>query len=255
MELSDICPSLRDAGRTAPVYYEKCVDSTNLALRRIAEDAADGTAVFASCQSAGRGRRGRSFLSPEGGLYLSMLLRPDGEVGRVASLAPVAAMAVCRAIDAFCGTRCGVKWPNDVVLGGRKICGILCESIAGRGSPCVIVGVGINVNTASFPEELRDIASSLALLTGREYDIPALASELVRQLDDCFAAWRGDEGFCLGEYRRRCVNVGRDVLVGDQPGFAQAIGEDYSLIVAYPDGSGEALRSGEVSVRGLYGYV
>ena len=239
--------------RPAPVYLAGRVDSTNLALRRMAEDAPDGTVLTAASQSAGRGRQGRGFLSPEGGLYLSMLLRPDSAPELLPSLTPAAAVAVCRAVEAVCGARCGIKWPNDVVLGGRKICGILTESVGA--AACVIVGVGINVNTASFPEELRDIASSVALQTGREHDIRALAVELVRQLDLAYAAWRGDPRSCLAEYRRRCVNPGRDVLVGDRPGFAQAIGDDFSLIVAYPDGTGEALRSGEVSVRGLYGYV
>ena len=113
--------------RAAPLLREESVDSTNLYLRRLAETAADGTAVIAASQTAGRGRSGRGFLSPEGGLYLSVLLRPDVEPERLPTLTPVAAVAVCRAVGAVCGLSCGIKWPNDVLLGGKKICGILVE--------------------------------------------------------------------------------------------------------------------------------
>ncbi len=246
--------ALRTA-REAPVFEEECVDSTNLFLRRMAGEAADGTAVVARRQSAGRGRSGRSFLSPEGGLYLSVLRRPPVEPERLATLAPAASIAVCRAVRRVCGLRCGVKWPNDVVLGGKKICGILVESILAGDRASVIIGVGVNVNTAAFPEELRDIAGSLAAAKGGEIGIEALAEALLEELDACYTAWLADEGFCLREYRRQCVTTGREVLVGGRSGFARAIGEDYSLLVVWPDGTEEAVRFGEVSVRGLYGYV
>jgi len=241
--------------RAAPVFLERSVDSTNSYLRRMADTAADGAAVIAVSQSAGRGRSGRGFLSPEGGLYLSVLRRPPVEGERLATLTPAVAVAVCRAADAFCGVRCGIKWPNDVLLGGRKICGILVESVLGGASACVIVGVGINVNTASFPEELREVAGSIAGATGREYDLRALSRVLLGELDACYDAWLADARFALEEYRARCLSCGREVLAGGRPGFARAVGDDYSLIVRRGDGTEEALRFGEVSVRGLYGYV
>ena len=241
--------------RSAPVFFADCVDSTNLYLRRMAEQAADGTAVVARRQSAGRGRSGRSFLSPEGGLYLSALFRPACEPERLPTLTPVAAVAVCRAVGRVCGRQCAIKWPNDVVLGGKKICGILVESVLGGGRPCVIVGIGVNVNTAAFPEELRAVAGSIASVSGEETDLDALAAALLAELDDCYAAWLADEGFCLAEYRARCLTPGCEVLCGGRSALAEGIGEDYSLLVSYPDGTREALRFGEVSVRGLYGYV
>lgn len=241
--------------RAAPVFYEQSVDSTNLCLRRMAADAADGTALVAFSQSAGRGRFGRSFLSPEGGLYLSVLLRPDVETAHLPTLTPVAAIAVCRAVDALCGLRCGVKWPNDVVLNGKKICGILLESVLGGEKPCVIVGIGVNANTASFPDELSEIAGSLAAAAGRACDLHALSAAILAELDAAYAAWLEDERCVLEEYRRRCISCGREVRVGERRGFAFAVGEDYSLLVRWPDGTEEALRFGEVSVRGLYGYI
>ena len=240
--------------RAAPLLREESVDSTNLYLRRLAETAADGTAVIAASQTAGRGRSGRGFLSPEGGLYLSVLLRPDVEPERLPTLTPVAAVAVCRAVGAVCGLSCGIKWPNDVLLGGKKICGILVESVLGEKSrPCVIVGVGINANTPSFPEELRPIAGSILAETGETVDLDALAAELLAQLDALYAGWLADGGGAvLAEYRRLCLNPGREVLAGGRRGRALSVGDDYSLLVRWEDGAEEALRFGEVSVRGLY---
>ena len=241
--------------RAAPVYFEQSVDSTNLWLRRRAEELPDGAAVIAAAQSAGRGRSGRSFLSPEGGLYLSVLLRPQTAPERLPTLTPVAALAVCRAVDALSGLHCSIKWPNDIVLVGKKICGILVESVLGGEKPCVIVGVGVNANTRSFPEELREIAGSVAALAGREIDLNALAAALLREFDALFATWLADEACALAEYRARCLTIGREVLAGERRGLARAVGDDYSLLVEWPDGTTEALRFGEVSVRGLYGYV
>ena len=241
--------------RAAPVFFERSVDSTNLWLRRRIGELPHGAAVVAFEQSAGRGRSGRSFLSPEGGLYLSMLLRPETEPERLPSLTPAAALAVCRAVDGLSGLRCAIKWPNDVLLGGKKICGILVESVLGGETPCVIVGVGVNANTAAFPKELEEIAGSVAAVTGRALDLHALAAALLGELDAACAAWLADERAGLEEYRGRCLTLGREVLVDGRRGVARAVGDDYSLLVEWPDGSVESLRCGEVSVRGLYGYV
>ncbi len=239
--------------RAAPVLFEERVDSTNLYLRRLADTAADGTAVVAASQSAGRGRSGRSFLSPEGGLYLSVLLRPETDSARLPTLTPLAAVAVCRVAETVCAARCGIKWPNDVLLDGKKICGILVESVLDGERASVIVGIGINANTASFPEELRPVAGSIAALTGRRVDLRRLAAELLREIDALYAAWLCDGGRgALAEYRERCLNPGREVLVGERRGTALSIGDDYSLLVRWEDGAEEALRFGEVSVRGLY---
>ena len=240
---------------TAAVLRADCVDSTNLFLRRMADTAEDGTAVVAARQSAGRGRLGRGFLSPEGGLYLSVLRRPACGAERLPTLTPVVAVAVCRVIERVCALRCGVKWPNDVVLRGKKVCGILVESVLGGVRPCVIVGVGINANTPPFPEELCEIASSLAEAAGGSVDLNALAAALLEELDACYAAWLEDALFCLDEYRDLCVTLGCEVSVSGRRGLARAIGEDYSLLVEWADGGCESLRFGEVSVRGLYGYV
>jgi biotin-[acetyl-CoA-carboxylase] ligase BirA-like protein len=188
------------------------------------------------------------------GAVLSVIQRAFYSNGASISGKPAAAVAVCRAVETVCGARCGIKWPNDVLLGGKKICGILVESVLGGEKNCVIVGIGINANTPSFPEELRPIAGSIAAVTGGQVDLRALAAAVLAEFDALYAAWLADGGrAALAEYRSLCLNVGRELLVGERRGRGLAVGDDYSLLVRFSDGAEEALRFGEVSVRGLYG--
>lgn len=251
-----------DWGRAAPVCFEPCLDSTNRRLKELAAGGApDGTVLIAGRQTGGRGRLGRSFASPEGGLYLSVLRRPGCPPERTATLPAIAGLAVCRAVRELSGAEPGLKWPNDVILNGRKLCGILLESVAGPEGLRIVAGIGVNVNLRreDFPEELRDTACSLLTETGRETEILLLARRLTEELDGLYAAWLNGEKAWLEEYRRLCLSPGREILVirGEErrPAWALSLGEDGALLVRYRDGSLEALRSGEVSVRGLMGYV
>lgn len=240
------------------------VDSTNTRLRQLAaEGAPEGTVVIADHQTAGRGRRGRVFLSPPGvGIYLSVLLRPAVPPDRILHLTALVGSAACDAVEAVCGVRPGIKWTNDLVIGKKKMSGILTElsvEAETREVAYVVSGIGVNCGEGSFPDELRDTATSLWLETGRPVDRCALAAELIRQ----FAAM--NEGLFtqkqerLRRFARDCVTVGQDVKLvrGDETRLAHAdgIGPDGELLVTYPDGSREAVSSGEVSVRGMYGYL
>ena len=243
-----------DMQRKAPVGFLTETDSTNLAIRRLAEQgAADGSVLWAARQTAGRGRLGRSFASPEGGLYFSMLLRQSDDPARDLQLTPAAAVAAARALERVCALRCGVKWPNDLVCGGKKLCGILCESFIAHAGRFVVIGIGMNVNTADFPPELREIAVSVRQLTGRETPLPALAQALTEELDAAVATARRGDAALLEDYRARCVTVGREVLLlrdgESRPAFALGVNEDYSLRVRLPDGGTEDVRFGEVSLR------
>ena len=132
-----------------PVYHYDTLDSTNTQCKRLAAEGVESAVVTADCQTAGRGRMGRRFQSPPGlGLYLSVLWRTGLCTETLSVVTPLAAVAVCRAIEGVCGLRCGIKWPNDLLLGGRKVCGILTESaFRPDGTPdWVIVGIGINVS-------------------------------------------------------------------------------------------------------------
>ena len=158
------------------------VDSTNNVCKALAAQGLDSTAVIARAQTAGKGRLGRSFQSPEGGLYLSVLWR-NCLAEQLLTVTPLAAVAVCRAVESLCGTDCGIKWCNDVVLHGKKLCGILTESslLPDGSAVWLVVGIGVNVGQASFPPDIADMATSLAL---QELDVSpdALADAILAQL-------------------------------------------------------------------------
>lgn len=244
------------------VYRYETVGSTNTELTElIRQGAAEGTVVLARQQTAGRGRMGRSFQSPAGlGLYGSVLLRSSPEdAPRIPALA---ATAVRRAIRRSCGLSCGIKWPNDLVLSGRKVCGILTEALPEpEGSLWVIVGIGINVcqRREDFLPELRETAASLSMIAGAEIDRAALETALLEELESLRRELPQETAERRQEYSAACLNLGRRVRVlrpdGEREALAVSLTPDYGLAVRYDDGTEEVLRSGEVSVRGLYGYT
>lgn len=252
-------------GRTLVCLEE--VDSTNLRAKQLAaEGAADGTVVVADRQTAGRGRLGRSFQSPGGrGIYLTALLRPALPPERLSPVTAMAGVAVCRAVERICGASPGLKWPNDPVLEGKKLCGILTElSLEGETGRVqdLVLGIGINVSQRpeDFTPEVREIATSLAQALGRPVSRPALAAEVIREIDRLYGALAaGETALYLAEYRRRCVNLGRTVRLlgpgGGETAEALDIDGDFGLVVRTADGGIRTVRSGEVSVRGLYGYT
>lgn len=245
--------------RTAPVLWMDSVDSTNTRLKELArEGAAHGTALIARRQTGGRGRSGRSFESPPGGLYLSLLLCPDCPPERTVSLTAVSALAVRRAVGRACGRFPDIKWPNDLLLDGRKICGILTEqSFTGKALQ-VVIGVGINVNTGleDFSPELRRKLGSLLSQTGRRMEIDVLAGLVLEELDGIYAVWLQDGGRLLEEYREACVTRNREVIILQNGKMRRAkaleINDDFSLSVLTEAGE-ERVSFGEVSVRGLGG--
>lgn len=265
-------PEIRSfLGPTAIVGRElRCfeeLDSTNNYLKALT-DASDGLAVTAEYQTAGRGRMDRSFQSPRGaGVYLSVLLRPELPPDRLPSMTALAGVAVCAAVERLCGVRPGLKWPNDPVLNGKKLCGILTEASleaeTGR-LQSMVVGIGVNVaqKPEDFSPEVREMAASLLQVLGRPVSRPRLAAALLEELDKAYAALlAGDLSAYLAAYRRDCVNLGRTVRLipfgGGERETAQAvdIDGDFSLIVRGADGEERTVRSGEVSVRGLWGYT
>jgi len=243
------------------------IDSTNTYARQIAlEGAADGTAVIADCQTAGRGRMGRSFQSPRGkGIYLSVLFRPDLPPERLMPVTALAGLAVCDAVERLCGVRPGLKWPNDPVLGNRKLCGVLTEmALEGETGRVqhLVVGVGINVlhTPEDFQDDVADIATSLQMELGKPVSRARLAALLLEELDRVYGALcSGELRDYLAAYRRDCVNLGKTVQLigpeGRETVTAVDVDEAFGLVVRTPEGNEKTVRSGEVSVRGLYGYV
>lgn len=243
-------------GRAAPVYYYEKLDSTNTTLKSLAyEGAPDGTVIAAARQTLGRGRAGKCFESPPGGVYLSILLRPE-RLENISTLTPTAAVAVCSALERCCGLKARIKWPNDIIYNEKKLCGILCESAVDKsGARYAVIGIGINVNSdsESFSTELHGIVGSVLTETGRHTDIDALICALTEELDRLLSLWRHDARCALDAYRRLCTTCGKrvDILRGEERDtvYAERIEDDFSLLVSYPDGREEKLFFGEISIR------
>lgn len=242
------------------------VDSTNSeAKRQAALGAQEGLVVISDHQSAGRGRVGRRFHSPAGsGLYLSVLLRPGLQSQEVVNFTAWTAVAVCDGIQAACGVRPGIKWTNDLVLGRKKLGGILTELVLDQKTAapdCLVVGIGINLSQTpeDFPDEIRSMATSLSQQLGRPADRTRLAAEIIRALDRMYAQFPAGKAAYLEQYRADCLTVGKQVKLitpaCTRDALATGIDDQFRLLVRYPDGSTEAVSTGEVSVRGLYAYV
>lgn len=252
------------APRPFPVVCLESVNSTNRRVKELAADGAvSGTVVVAAAQTEGRGRRGRSFLSPAGkGVYLSYLFRPQCTPRDSTVLTALTAVAARRAILSATGLSVGIKWVNDLLLNERKIAGILTELSLESESGHIdyaVIGIGINVSEEKedFPEGLRKKASSLAAESGKEISAPRLAAALISELDRMTAGFPSENDGYLAEYRAANLTVGREVIVrapdGDLPATAVGIGNDFSLRVRFSNGEEKNIFTGEVSVRGLYG--
>lgn len=248
------------AGKT--VHFARETDSTNLWIKRLAkEGASEGTLALAEFQSAGRGRLGRSWEVPEGtSVMMSILLRPKFEPQYAPTLTLVMGMAVAKAVKNL-GFDVSIKWPNDVVVSHKKICGILTEMGVRDGKiDYAVIGVGINVNIKEFPEEMADKATSLYLESGREFDrsqIPGLVMEAFEKYYEKFAATCDLSGL-KEEYESILANYNQPVRVlAKEPyeGVARGITDGGELLVEKTDGTIVAVSAGEVSVRGLYSYV
>ncbi len=244
-------------------YFDE-TDSTNIQARRLAENGAPhGTLVVADCQTAGKGRRGRSWVSPHGtGIWMSMVLRPAFSPAHASMLTLVAGMAVVKGIRMATGLEPMIKWPNDAVLRGRKICGILTEmSTEDDCIRYVVTGIGINVNTESFPPEIASTATSLKLEMGenvKRSPIIAAVAEAFEEYYEIFTKTCDMSGL-KEEYDQVLANRDCQVCVldpkGEYRGRTLGIDSEGSLLVEREDGHIVSVISGEVSVRGIYGYV
>ena len=249
-----------------PVCVYESIDSTNLEAARLSKNGAGhGTVVVAQTQTAGRGRRGRSWESPKGSnLYFSLLLRPKTEPVKAPMLTLVMAVALARAINQTAGCDVGIKWPNDLVADGRKLCGVLTEMHLQKEKPAiedVIIGVGINVSDCEWPEELRDKATSLERVCGRLIAPGKLWAQTMLIFEELYEEFilAGDLTPIMETYNGLLVNLGREVTVldpkGDYRGVAVGITPTGELVVETADGERREVFAGEVSVRGIYGYV
>lgn len=236
------------------------IDSTNTKLRQLAyENAPEGYVVIANEQTKGRGRLGRDFHSPKDkGIYISMLLRPDCLPAESQTITAWTSVAISNAIKKVSGVAPDIKWVNDLLINNKKICGILTElaveSETGR-ILHIIVGIGINVShqPEDFPEELRDIASSICHETKSHIKRAKLAAAIIEEMDKLSKAWPNQAKEYISTYRSRNITTGKDIFVisGNSKKEAKAleINEDFSLKVMYNDGTIENVSSGEVSTK------
>lgn len=244
-------------------YYEE-TGSTNTDAKRLAEaGAAHGTIVVADAQTAGRGRRGRQWHAPAGkNIYFTMVLRPEFPADRASMLTLVMALGVAKAIENGCGLRAEIKWPNDIVVNKKKVCGILTEmAMEADAIKYVVIGVGINVNQEEFPGDIKETAGSLLTESGKSFE----RSELLQGVLECFERdyelflKTADMSLLMETYNEMLINRDSQVKVldpkGEWSGTARGINEKGELLVEKEDGCREAVYAGEVSVRGLYGYV
>ncbi|MEY8353696.1 biotin--[acetyl-CoA-carboxylase] ligase [Lachnospiraceae bacterium 54-53] len=246
------------------VDYHPAIDSTNTRAKRLAEEGApSGTLVVADCQNAGKGRRGRAWVSPSGkNVFMSIILRPDILPSSASMLTLVAALAVYEGIRKATGLSGAIKWPNDIVAGGKKLCGILTEMSAElEGIHYVVVGIGINANMEEFPEEVEQTATSLFLETGQKVRRSRLIAAVMEAFEQYYEEFisQGDLSGLISVYNKHMANAGKEVRVldpaGDYTGRALGINGKGELLVELQSGEVRHVISGEVSVRGIYGYV
>ena len=249
------------AGKTCLCF--DILDSTQEYAKALGSNSkVHGTLIVADSQTAGKGRRGRVWQSPKGTtISMSLCLEPKLQTEHVAGLTLVMALAAAKGILEVTGEKAGIKWPNDIVLNSKKICGILTEMIFTERGYVVIIGTGINVNTENFPQEIKDIASSLKVETGKEISREALIASVMKYFELYYEQYVQTEDLSSvrEEYESMLVNRGREVWVLDpkEPykGVAKGINAQGNLIVVCEDGTEKSVYSGEVSVRGLCGYV
>ncbi len=235
----------------SPVYLNE-TDSTNTQCKLLAKNnAPHGTVVFAKRQTAGRGRLGRSFFSPDNaGLYCSVLIREGINMEHIGLVTPCAAVAAAKAVEKLSGTRADIKWVNDIYICEKKVCGILTEASL---PDFIVIGIGINLRSVKnvFPDELLDIVTSIEDETGKVFTPSQMADVLLTELSGIVENMQ-DRSF-LREYRERSCLIGREVnvLTGNEtyPALVTGIDDSAGLMIRLPTGEERVLRTGEVSVR------
>lgn len=239
------------------IYHYDLIDSTNIMAKKLAPIEEEGTVIVAEVQTMGKGRLGRSWVSQKGkGIYMSMILKPKVDVMKVSRITLIGAVAVHLALREM-GIDSKIKWPNDILVGDKKVCGILTEMSGDINNVnYVIIGIGVNVNLEEdeIPEELREKATSLKIFSGKSVDKEKLLELILDYFEEFYIPFKenGDIVQVLDICRKNSSVMGREIKVikGNdvRVGEALDINEDGELVVAFEDGI-EAINSGEVSVR------
>lgn len=238
--------------------------STNDEIRRLADEGTlEGLLVLAEYQTGGKGRRGRSWVTPAGSaIAVSLLLRPEIEPQYASMITLIMGLAVAEGIREYTNLQAQIKWPNDVVINGKKVCGILTEmKMNGPEIAYVVVGTGINTGIDEFPEELQNTAASLHKLTGKEISRPELLAVCMERFEYYYGQFLQtcDLSQMMDTYNELLAGKNGQVRVlepgNEYTGIARGINAAGELLVEREDGTIEAVYAGEVSVRGIYGYI
>ena len=263
---SEVASRISDGVFGQRVVSYEITDSTNTRAKQLAEEGAvHGTLVVANMQTAGKGRRGRSWQQEEGSVIaMSLLLRPTFSPDKASMLTLLAAHSVAGAIEAVTGLPAAIKWPNDIVINRKKTVGILTEMSLGVEQAAIdyiVIGIGINVNNTAFPEDIRDMATSLYLEKGERVSRSVLIAESMRRLEADYEAFLETEDLSaiLQDYNAHLISMNKEVRVldpkGEYTGISRGMDAQGELLVERADGELIKVYAGEVSVRGLYGYV
>lgn len=247
------------------VFYRDSVDSSNEWVKELGEvHFPEGTVGIADAQTAGKGRRGRIWVSPSGeNIYFSLLLRPEFSPEHAAALTLVMGLSVAQAIREVTDLPVGIKWPNDVVINHKKVCGILTEMKAEVGKiHYVVIGTGINVNQTEFAEEIRNMATSIKIESGdNDADRGELLAHVLLYFKENYLKYceTEDVSLLINSYNDLLVSRGLQVRIEDPKGeyiaISRGITRTGGLVVECEDGTTREITSGEISVRGLYGYT
>ena len=241
------------------VFKEEIDSTNNLAKRE--NQKPNGTVFVADFQTNGRGRRGNIWISKKNeGLWFSILLKPDKKLDKAFCITLLSGLAVSNALSKLTGIKTGIKWPNDIVYNNKKVCGILSEiSYKNSEIDYIVLGIGINLNTEEFDREIKNIATSVFLETGKKVNKEMLLAEILNELEPLYFDYiKNGMKNIIDDYKMNCVTLNKEVLVvlGDiqYRAYAKDITDDGELIVNF-NGENKKISSGEVSVRGLFGYV
>ncbi len=250
-----ILPYLEGKARNCRIEVRASLPSTNTELKKLAAcGEKEGKILIANEQTAGRGRMGRSFYSPsDSGIYMSLLLRPELNAEKAVLLTTLAAVSAARAIEQVCGINIGIKWVNDLYYNERKVAGILTEGGINMETGMLeyaVVGIGVNVSTSNFPEEIQNTAASVSA-NGRQISRSYLAAQIINRLIADLPELETKS--YMQEYKARSVILGKEIFVlkkgGQIPAVALNIDENAALLVRYTDSSTEKLSSNDISIR------
>ncbi len=248
------------------IVYIDSIDSTNtFAMRNVDSSQLPADVnlfIIADSQTAGKGRLGRSFESSQGkGIYATLVLRPRKKAYEISTITLVVALAVVRAFHKLFNMETKIKWPNDIILNGKKLCGILTEmKNEGQRVKLVAVGFGINVSNEQFPEELKDKATSIYMETGEKPERKKIVAAVVKEFDELYEQYLENEdlSFMVDEYNERLINRNSEIVIehkGERKNAIQLGIDKTGVLKVLVDGEEKSIASGEILVRGVFGYV